>query len=343
MIAESETINDSVLAGTLPIAVVREFLGSIGGGFDVNEALRVSAIPPSLIDDDRARVSVDQASRFVRYLWRSCGDELMGLGVEPLPRGAFRLLGLCMVHASDLNDAWERFCEFSRVIRVVPTAVIEVDCGQVRVSLDVRGAGMRDPSAALLLAVVHRFSSWLVSRRLDAALVELPQNQPQDRTHLDLVFGAPLRFGSDTPALWFDAHVLQSPVTQDEDSLTTYLAQCPQVWLSRRDFGTTIDDRVRRVLARSSLADWPSHDDLARAMSMSPQTLRRRLRERGTSVAEMKETIRRDMAITSLSAGDESVAEISARLGFSEPSAFNRAFRRWTGQAPGAYRSSGAT
>ena len=53
----------------------------------------------------------------------------------------------------------------------------------------------------------------------------------------------------------------------------------------------------------------------------------------------MKDEIRRDLAIESLSLGEESVSELATRLGFSEPSAFHRAFRRWTGQAPGVYRS----
>jgi AraC-like DNA-binding protein len=82
----------------------------------------------------------------------------------------------------------------------------------------------------------------------------------------------------------------------------------------------------------------PSMDDIAARLAMSPQTVRRKLREEHTSLREIRDDILRDAAIASLSRGDETVAALSERLGFSEPSAFTRAFRRWTGSAPGSYR-----
>jgi len=73
---------------------------------------------------------------------------------------------------------------------------------------------------------------------------------------------------------------------------------------------------------------------------MSPQTLRRKLAAEGTSLREIRETVLRDAAVTALVQGEEPIAEIAERMGFSEPSAFTRAFRRWTGSPPSAYRSS---
>jgi AraC-like DNA-binding protein len=71
---------------------------------------------------------------------------------------------------------------------------------------------------------------------------------------------------------------------------------------------------------------------------MSTQHLRRVLRDEGTSISTLKEELLRDAAIASLVRGDESITALSTRLGFSEPSAFYRAFKRWTGNAPGSYR-----
>lgn len=336
----------SGVAGTLPIAFVRDFVRLVGDDLDLGEALRLAGVPAVLVADDRSRVTIEQASRVVRGIWQMTGDEILGLGHHAMQRGTFRMLAIGLVHTSDLAAALARLCEFTSVIPAMPNVRIDEVDGQVRVWLDVGEAGLDETglgenlSAVLLLAVIQRFASWLVSRRVDALLVELPGEQPADSAHLDLVFGAPLRFNAVAPALRLDHALMRAPVTQDEASLEAYIARCPAVWLSRRDFGTTLNDRVRRVLLRRPIADWPSSDELARAMAMSAPTLRRRLSEYGTSVAEMKDEIRRDMAIESLSLGDESVSELAIRLGFSEPSAFHRAFRRWTGQAPGVYRSS---
>lgn len=330
------------VAGTLPIAFVRDFVKLVGDDIDLGEALRRAGIPAVLVEDERSRVTIEQASRVVRGIWQMTGDEILGLGHHAMHRGTFRMLAIGLVHTPDLAAALLRLCEFSAVIPAIPTVRATGIDGEVQIWLDVDEAGLgEDLSAVLLLAVVQRFASWLVSRRVDALLVELPGEQPEDAAHLDLVFGAPLRFNARAPAVRVEKALMRAPVTQDEASLEVYLAQCPEVWLSRRDFGTSLNDRVRRVLLRRPVPDWPNHDELARAMAMSAPTLRRRLRDQGTSVAEMKDEIRRDMAIESLSLGDESVSDLAFRLGFSEPSAFHRAFRRWTGHAPGAYRSSG--
>lgn len=328
------------VAGTLPIAFVRDFVQLVGDELDLGEALRRAGIPALLVTDDRSRVTIEQASRVVRGIWQMTGDEILGLGHHAMQRGTFRMLAIGLVHTPDLAAALERLREFSSVVPAMPIVRADEVDGQVRLWLDAGEAGLEeDLSAVLLLAVLQRFMSWLVSRRVDALWVELPGEQPADSAHLDLVFGAPLRFDAAAPALRLEQALMRAPVTQDEASLEGYIAQCPAVWLSRRDFGTTLNDRVRRVLLRRPISDWPSSDELARVMAMSAPTLRRRLRDSGTSVAEMKDEIRRDMAIESLSLGDESVSELAIRLGFSEPSAFHRAFRRWTGQAPGVYRS----
>ena len=317
----------------------------VGAEVDLAAALRLAGIPSVLVEDDRSRVTIEQASRAVKVIWQMTGDEILGLGSHAMKRGTFRMLAIGLVHTPDLGAALERVCEFSALIPAMPTVCAdEDDAGRIRVWLDVDEAGIEGSlSAVLMLAVVQRFASWLVSRRVDVLLVELPGRRPEDSAHLDLVFGAPLRFNATVPALLLGKDLMKAPVAQDEASLEHYLAQCPAVWLSRRDFGTTVNDRVRRVLMRQPVSVWPSHDELARTMAMSAPTLRRRLRDQGTSVAEMKDEIRRDLAVAALSTGDESVAALASRLGFSEPRAFHRAFRRWTGQAPGAYRSSVAS
>ncbi|WP_370648224.1 helix-turn-helix transcriptional regulator [Amycolatopsis sp. FU40] len=73
-------------------------------------------------------------------------------------------------------------------------------------------------------------------------------------------------------------------------------------------------------------------------LGISAQHLRRLLRAEKTPIGEIRDAVRRGAAIASLRRGDESIEELARRLGFSEASAFRRAFRRWTGQSPGHYR-----
>jgi AraC-like DNA-binding protein len=92
------------------------------------------------------------------------------------------------------------------------------------------------------------------------------------------------------------------------------------------------------MIERRKVDEAVTVDDVAKRLTISAQHLRRLLRDEGTSFREIKEEILRDEAIASLVRGGETVEELSDRLGFSEPSAFRRAFRRWTGNPPGSYR-----
>jgi AraC-like DNA-binding protein len=104
------------------------------------------------------------------------------------------------------------------------------------------------------------------------------------------------------------------------------------------DDGDRLSSQLRRLLSRDS-ARWPDLEAVAAHMHISPQTLRRHLREEGTSFQELKDQLRRDIAIYHLGRADLSLQQIAEQLGFSEPSAFHRAFKKWTGLTPGAYRA----
>ena len=191
--AKSADHGDSV--ATFPLAFLREFVRiAPNSEAEVDEQLRRSGISPALMGDDRARATIDQAARVIRTLWRTTGDELVGLGPNPMPRGTFRMVTLGLVHSTDLAAALERYCEFGRLLASVPDMSVEVDGDTARVSLDLRAARLDDPlPSLLLLSFLQRFSSWLVLRRIDASLIELPHDAPVGASNLELVFGAPLR------------------------------------------------------------------------------------------------------------------------------------------------------
>ena len=82
----------------------------------------------------------------------------------------------------------------------------------------------------------------------------------------------------------------------------------------------------------------PSFEELTGLLNMSARTLRRRLEREGTSYQRIKDNARRDVAIELLSQQGMTVSEVAELVGFSDPSAFHRSFKKWTGQSPGSYR-----
>lgn len=310
---------------------------------DAQALLDQLGIDPGLLFDDRTRITLEQAAAVVQELWRITGDELLGLGVQPAPRGTFRMVCLALLSSPDLRTVFERLQEFSRILRAMGRLDLEV--GEEVTTLTMGTVATDDPEfflTDLWLSILMRFFSWLAGARLPLERVDVPYPRPEHAEDYDQVFGRRLEFGRPVAALHFRNEVLTMPVMRTEAELEQWLRDAPADLLMFRDYGTTTSDQVRRILERGLRGTWPSPDDVASQLAMSTQHLRRVLREDGTSMSAIKEDLLRDAAIASLVRGEESISALSDRLGFSEPSAFHRAFRRWTGSAPGAYRPKGA-
>jgi len=325
---------------TIPVRFLRAATSTATlRGVDLQEWMDHLGIDPALLFDDRTRITLDQATKLVQELWRLTGDEMVGLGVSPTPRGTFRMVCLAVISSPDIGTVIKRFEEFSRIIPSLPTFTITSGPETTRVVYEIDAE--YDPShfiTDIMMSVALRFFGWLAGRRLPVVSVELPYALPEGAEDYDLVFGSMVTFDCPAAAIEFSNDALTLPVVQDEASLEEWLRNSPADLLMLRDYGTTVADQVRRILERGLRGTWPTPDEAAKQLSMSTQNMRRLLREEGTSVTKIKEELLRDAAVTALVRGDETVAQLAERLGFSEPSAFHRAFRRWTGSAPGAYR-----
>ncbi|GAA4544286.1 AraC family transcriptional regulator [Amycolatopsis samaneae] len=313
-------------------------------GLDVRPALAKAGIARSLIDYDRARITVEQASAMVRGLWRLTGDEMFGLSPCPMPLGTFRMMALGMIHQPDLGAVLDRCCEFSRIVPGMPDLRTRLGPGTCRIEADVESYRWETIIIDTILFMLHRFAGWLANTRVRLRLVELPQPEPSYLQDYDLVYGAPVRFAAGGAAITIDREVLPAPVVRDEDDLLRFLGAAPADILARREYDSSVVDQVRRILSFGLRGHAPSavtSREVAARLSLSLQHVRRLLREEGTSISRIREEVLRDAAIASLVRGEEPIAVLSERLGFSEPSAFRRAFRRWTGSPPGSYRPGG--
>ncbi|GAB2728659.1 AraC family transcriptional regulator [Nocardia thraciensis] len=324
---------------TLPIQRVRAMVElAQARGWDVDGMLGEAGISSELLAEGRSRVTVEQTVLMVQRLWRTTDDELFGLGLGPMPRGTFRLVCFALVGAADVGAAIRRFVGFQKSLPGFPPLSLTVDGGQARVAFDI--GAVRKPVGLIIdtmLTITHRFLGWSVGGRILLRQVEVPY-PPSGLDDYDLIFGTPVVFSAPAPALVFDAAVLDTPLVRDEGDLLDFLRDAPSAVIGRRHYSVAPSAQVRRILERGLRGAWPTVDEVAAELAMSPQTLRRKLREEHTSAREIREQILRDAAVASLVRGDETVTALSRRLGFSEPSAFSRAFRRWTGSPPGSYQ-----
>ncbi|WP_327108707.1 AraC family transcriptional regulator [Nonomuraea glycinis] len=327
---------------SVAIQFVRSAIASTEtAGIDVRRELRGLPLWPALNRPDTTRLSCEQTVTAMRVLWRLTGDELLRLGPRPVPRGTFQMISLGLIHTPDLRAALERLVAFVSITTGYSRSRLVVDGDTCRIEFAAEPLDHVRPLAAeLMLTCVHRFMSWLVARRIPLSGLELPFAEPDYSAEYTSIFGRQASFDAPAASISFAARLLAAPVVREEPELLSYIRRSPVDLIYLRDYGTTTADRVRNMLERGDMTHWERADQVAARLSISVQHMRRLLRQEGTSFQQVREELLRDIAVNSLRQGRESIDELSYRLGFSEPSAFRRAFTRWVGSPPGEYRHS---
>lgn len=323
--------------------ITRTLSATARRGLDLRPALRSGGITERELADPNTRLTIEQVADFMTASWDITEDELLGLGLAPAPRGTFQLLTFALIHSTDLGSMFRRMAGFLPVLPSSAPISMDFQEDRLRISFDTSGLANYDEDASLVsdlgLLVIHRFAAWATGRRIEPLAVELPVRSlnPIDIVAYHHMFGIPVSFNRPVPALEIAAADLTSPVVQTEASLQEFLRSSPRNILSVRDYDSGVEARVRRIVELTAGGRQASAADLASALALSEPQLRRLLRAEGTSVNKVRDGVLRDAAVAALESG-EPVDAISARLGFSEPSAFRRAFKRWTGQTPGSFR-----
>jgi AraC-like DNA-binding protein len=153
------------------------------------------------------------------------------------------------------------------------------------------------------------------------------------------VFDCPVRFGAETTAIYFDTHLLDETQPFADEALRGLLKVRADELLKQARDSRGLANRVRYALEREPDLSNVSMARMAKRIGMSPSELRRRLREEHTSWTHALAEARREMALRKLRNPEIPIKQIADETGFSEPSAFHRAFRRWTGSTPARFRA----
>jgi AraC-like DNA-binding protein len=265
-------------------------------------------------------------------------DEFFGMGERPMRRGSFTLLCHCVLHAKTLDQALRRALRFLGVVLEDPSGELIIRDGLAEIVLNDKGKARSAFAYRTYWILLHGITCWLVGRRIPIRRVDFRCAEPLEGADYRLFFGAPVQFSQPVSCLAFDHAMLKLPIVRNEQALKQFLRGAPANILVRYRYDAGLAAAVRKRLRQQTPAAWAGFSDLAAQMHMSPSTLRHRLHAEGQSYAGIKDEIRRDRAIEMLQSSDAGVGEIAAQLGYSEPSAFHRAFRKWTTKSPAAFR-----
>ena len=322
-------------APLIPAQFVREAVAAAKHhGACWQDLLRSLDISPEL---DRP-VHIEQFGRLWKSVSQAIDDDFLHLSERPLPPGALGFLAHSIMHYSSFRELIVRALEYFEILIKRPRARLEVHNGFAELVFDA-GDDQRTPFAYhLLWIIVGGLTGWLVGRRVALRQVDFSCPLPPADADYRAVMRAPVRFSQPVTRFIFDAEYLDLPVIRQRESLDGFLAHLPEVLLLRYWDERTLSSTIRKMLGRLPPANWPTFDRLAKDLEVPASTLRRKLRVEGQGYHAIKDDIRRTRAVQSLLHSTLSVEQIAEQLGYLEPSAFHRAFRKWLSHSPGAFR-----
>lgn len=314
-------------------------------GIDTDLLLQDVGLTRREVFDPAWRGDVTLLARLVQLVWYALDDEHMGFLARPAKPGIFALMTHTLIGEPSVERALRKGVLFYNLTQHESMAMtLADDATTVRLEISFVDPDL-DPAHYFLefwATIWYRLIGWLAGGVPPLLEATFSYPRPAHYAHeLAYIFRCPHIFESPTTALIFDREFLQKPIVRNREELKRFLSLAPLGFMTVPEDEFSVARQVRAVLfgERALPLDFPPLPALARQLNMTEQTMRRRLREESTSYREIKENIRRDIAVHRLLSTTMAVERIGELVGYAEARAFTRAFKQWTGDSPTAYRA----
>ena len=323
-------------------------LTAIGGakakGIDSKALLKKFRIPEKPLKDPKARFGVDLVARLYAGVAEELNDEFMGFTEKPIKVGTFALMADWVSHSSTLEELLQKGIRFYNQITDEVKISLEIEDDHVYFTSEFRRPELDFEHFYIEYwhVIWHRFASWYIGKPIKLLGCYINYT-PLDAEEFEVLYRCPTHLKSKYNRLVFHKKYLQEPLVRSQSDLQVFLKRAPIDMLTMPGEDTSLTAHIKQVLEPRDLKDGdilklPSSDQLAKLLDMSEQTLRRKLSAEGISYQQIKDNLRQDIANKLLRNAALNISDISRMLNFSEPRAFTRAYKQWSGVTPKEYR-----
>lgn len=312
---------------------------------DPDQVLRAVGLDRADLSRPDGFMACADFARILEEAARATGDECFGLhfGEQYQPKNIGPFIYV-VLNSPTIAAAFDNTIRYMKVHNAAAEVSVTIEGPRTYLRQSLIGLAVestRQQSEYALVVALNTLRLMVGSRWVPLE-VQFAHRAPRQTSEHLRVFGAPVSFAAPTNAMVFDREFVERQVPGADDRLypimRRYLEQVLQE-MPREDGALA---SVRRAVGEAMREGDPKLGDVARKIALSPRTLQRRLKEQGLDFKGLVDDTRRRFSLNYLKDPQHTLTEIAYLLGYSEVSAFNRAFKRWTGSTPVGYRRSGS-
>lgn len=306
---------------------------------DVSSFLAEFGLDTESLEDASKRIPLPTYQAMLERTGELALDNDAGLHIgECIKPGQYGALGLSVMSCKTAGEAFERHMRYEALVSDRAVSTYHFEGEQIRLSWDTRGLPVGRKMAEENVASWATFLRWITGQSPPLIAVNFNHSQPADVTEYERIFSCEVRFGQPMVELIFPAQYSALPIIQYDPVMREMMDAYAEKLLQEfaQDDGLLGD--VRGLIVAAIATGSVSLDTVADQLAVTPRTLQRRLSDQGQTFKSMLDVVRKGLALTYIVQPFIDLADLAYLLGFSDQTAFQRAFKKWTGTSPGKYK-----
>lgn len=312
---------------------------------DVIEVLSRCNISEDVMNDKDLRTPNHAQTHFWQVLEDISQDHNIGLSLgEKMPVFTGQVLEYLFLSSPTFGTGWERATKYFRLISDAASVSVSSEGNVARLSVNLDGV-TEDANRHLndcLVIGAFKFCQYVTDGDFSATKIAFAHPRPDDLTAYNKLFTCPMEFSAADNYIYFDDKLLSRPSSRAEPELFALHDQLASRKVAKLELQDLVD-KVRTIIAQQLESGVVTLESIATELDMKPRMLRAKLADIDYNFNQILADFRCELSKKLLANTDESIDQIVYLTGFSEPSTFYRAFKRWMKMTPIEYRRSKST
>lgn len=299
--------------------------------------LEAAQLDDELLSDPDARITQAQSDSVWAAVDAQLKDPNLGLHYGESLRSArpFGVIGYLTRAAETLGDALVLTQRYHPLLGMAKSR-FDRDANGATFSIEMTSTvhgSLRHATEAAVTAMAM-MARRATGKPIDPLEVRFTHPRPADTKEHERILRCPVVFGAEVNAFDMSAAALATPLLVQDKQVERYLEGLANQKLKKVQIPVGVAEQTAQAVERALPKGSPSLSQIGKQLGLSARTLQRRLKEEDTSFAAVIDGVRKRLALEWVDSGRLTLSEVGYKLGFADPSAFRRAFHRWTGKSP---------